>query len=241
MVLCLCLTSAKILSQEDAIENTRLFYRTDKSGSIVAHTHGLGVNFRYSKRMTGFKKHVWSAELVSMKHPKEDKSYNPYFEDTKGYVYGKLNSVALLRPAWGIQHTHFSKETKAGVAIATIWQIGPVIGFAKPVYLEIAYPSIPNYETRSTERYDPEKHTMDRIYGKASGMHGIDEIRLYPGIHGKFGLNFEYAPSDDGIKALETGITLDAFFKTIPIMAFTDNERYYVGLYVHFQWGKKYF
>jgi len=235
-------------SQEEDIDETRLFYRSDVSGGALIHSNGLGVFYRRSKRITGFKKKFISGELISMKHPKEHKSYNPYIDNTKGFVYGKLNTLTILRAAYGIQKTTFSKETKRGVEIGYLITIGPEIGLVKPIYLEIAYPNVSSYIYKSTERYDPERHNLNNIYGRAPALKGIEEIKFYPGAQFKLGINFEYAAMDDMIKAIETGVTLDMFYKKVPIMAGfpigepnaePKNHQFYITLYLALQFGKK--
>jgi hypothetical protein len=236
--------------QEDDIEETRLYYMSDKSGGLLVHTNGFGAFFRQGKRINGFKKRILSAEIVNMKHIKEAKSFNPYNEDAKGFVYGKLNSLLVLRPSIGIQKTLYSKETKRGVQVGYTILVGPAIGLLKPIYLEIASPNIVSYETRTIERYDPNKHSIDMIYGRAAATRGIEETKIYPGLHAKFGFNFEYAPEDEMIRAIEVGVSADAFYKTVPIMATFNgipdenqpqNHQVYLTIYMHWQLGKKFY
>jgi len=239
-----------LIAQEEDIDETRLFYRSDVSGGVLIHSNGIGAFYRRSKRITGFKKKFLSFELVNMKHPKEHKSYNPYIENTKGFVYGKLNSLTILRSTAGYQKTVYSKETKRGVDIGFLLTAGPELGFVKPMYLEIAYPNVASYIYLSTEKYDPERHNQNNIYGRASALKGIEDMSFYPGIQLKFGLNFEYSAQDEGIRAIETGATLDAFYKQVPIMAGfplgdpdsePKNHQVYLTLYLAFQFGKKSF
>ncbi|MFQ5334578.1 MAG: hypothetical protein ACE5DN_00740 [Flavobacteriales bacterium] len=248
--LLMLLASAPLFGQEEDIDETRLFYRSDVSGGAFIHSNGVGAFYRRSKRITGFKKKFLSFELLNMKHPKEHKSYNPYIENTKGFAYGKLNSLFILRTAVGYQKTIYSKETKRGVEIGYLLTAGPELGFVKPVFLEIAYPNVASYIYLSTERYDPERHNQNNIYGRASALKGIEDLSLYPGLQLKFGWNFEYGAMDESIRALETGLTLDAFYKEVPIMAGfpvgdpdakPKNHQFFISLYLAFQFGKKFF
>ena len=70
---------------DDVVFNAELY------GSIVLHTNGWGVGIH--KAWLVNEDHEWllSGELVTMKHPKEEKRLNPYIDNTKRYVYGKMN------------------------------------------------------------------------------------------------------------------------------------------------------
>ena len=222
-------------------DDTRLFYRTEVYGGLYIHTRGWGLNFRKAYRRTGFSKQVLSIEINNQKHPKEHKSFNPYYDDTKGFVFGKLNSIFVLRPSYGRQKVLYTKEAKRGVQISYFTLFGPSLALAKPIYLEIAHPTVPGYDFLTTEKYNEEEHTMDMIFGRAPFTKGLDEIAVYPGLHGKFALNFEYAPADDLLRALETGLTFDAYYKEVPIMAFAENSQFFLTAYLNIQFGKKFF
>ena len=59
---------------------------------------------RKGKNITANKKRMWEAEIVNMKHPKEVRSVNPYFDNAKSFFYGKLNSMMVVRAGIGQQH-----------------------------------------------------------------------------------------------------------------------------------------
>jgi len=232
-----------LLAQEKAdtpSDDVRLFYRTEMYGGIMAHSQGFGLNFRKGFRKTGFKKNLLSIELVNMRHPKEYKSFNPYVDDTKGFFFGKLNSLFILRPSFGRQKVLYSKEARKGVSVSMLYFGGVSIGLLKPIYLEVANRSLPSYDFLTTERYDSESHSFDRIFGRAPFTRGLDELQFYPGLHTKFALNFEYAPMDDLLRAIETGASLDVFHKEVPLMAFADNSQFFLTLYINLQFGKKF-
>lgn len=178
-------------------------------------------------------------DFAMLKHPKEIKSFNPYYEDAKGYFYGKKNSVMLLRPLIGIERLLSEKYRKSGVQISYSFHAGPSFAAVKPVYLEIGLPKFP-YEFIEVQPYDPETHAIDDIYGRASFFNGFDKIKMQYGLHAKFGLNFEYSNLSDGIKGISVGAMIDAFSKELPIMAFSENKQIFAGFYIGFFYGKKY-
>lgn len=225
---------------QTAFDDTRLFYRTELYGGLILHETGFGAMFRKGYRKTGFSKTLLSAELVTMKHPKEIKSFNPYVDDNnKSFIFGKLNSLTVLRPTIGRQKIMYSKIAKKGVEVSYMYHAGLSLGFVKPVYLEIAESISPNAQTINVEKYDSEEHSIEQIIGRASFTRGLDEIRIYPGLHTKFALNFEYAPMDDLLRAIEVGTAVDLYAKEVPIMAFTDNSQFFLKFYLSLQFGKK--
>lgn len=226
-----------------AYDETKILYRQEKYGGILVHSYqGIGANYRDGKHLTALRRRLWSLEFVTMKHPKERKTSNPYFEGAKQFVYGKKNEFLILRPSYGFQQILTTKEIKRGVQISLVYLVGPSIGILKPVYLEIATPSVASYEKIiSTEKYDENKHGLERIYGRASVLKGVNEIKLQPGIHTKFAFNFEFASNTEKIRALETGVNLDAFYKSVPIIAFAKNEQVYLTFYINLLLGNRTF
>jgi hypothetical protein len=212
-------------------------YRSEVNGGLIIHTNGWGFSFRKGKHTTVNKRFYYGIEAVGMKHFKEHKSYNPTYDDTKGFVFGKLNTLTILRPQIGKQKIWYFKETKRGVQIGYVAFAGLSLGLAKPVYLYVVNPN--SFRTPLTEKYDAEKHTIDKILGRAPVMKGVNETKIYPGLHTKFGLNFEYSPQDELLRSVEVGVAADAFNKEIPIMAFAPNRQLYFTFYASWHFGKK--
>jgi hypothetical protein len=178
-------------------------------------------------------------EVQNFKHPKEVKSVNSYFENSKGFFYGKLNSFLLLRPGVGYQNILYQKSDKKSVEIRYSYYLGAALAFAKPVYLEIIRDQTDG--TVATERYDPEKHSIDVIYGKAPFFKGLDRTKVIPGGYAKLALSFEYADRYNGIKAIETGVVVDIYPKVLPMMAHNRNQQVFATLFLKMIWGKKWF
>lgn len=209
-------------------------------GSIGAHTNGFLLNFRYAKYFGGFSKKVYEIEIANIKHVQETKSFSPFEENIRGYVYGKLNTFITLRPSIGYHKVFIPKQSIHGVSVTYITQFGASIGIAKPVYLNIQKREQNSFRTFLVkEKYDPEKHFPDNIYGRTSYFNGIDEMKLYPGGFAKVGIQFDYANERDFVKALEVGIKLDVFAEKIPILAFEKNRRLFLNLYLAISYGKK--
>ena len=233
--------TAKKTSAEEWIEydDTKILLRHERSFGANIHTQGWGLGYRIGFHATGYKKRMFEFELVSMKHPKEVKTVNPYIENAKGFVYGKQYSLAMLRTGYGFQKIVYDKSDKNGLQIRYNAYVGASMAFAKPVYLNIMYIDDQGDITIVTERYDPDKHDIVDIVGKAPFFMGLGESKIYPGIYGKFSLAFEYGDNDKKVRSLETGIVVDSYLNEIPIMAFTDNTNIFVNLYLAYYFGKR--
>jgi hypothetical protein len=233
--------SVAVYAQKPAKEDKGFLYRSEYVGAVMFHSSGWGGTFYKGVHKGYDKRNLYGLEVVTMKHSKEFKTYNPYYEDSKGYIFGKQNSLIIARPFFGKKKVKFEKWREQGVQIGYIWAIGPSVGLSKPVYLEIGHSSTGSYQYDfiTVEKYNSEEHHVDNIYGKAPATKGLDEIKVHPGLYAKFGLNFEYSPQGDGIKSLEAGMTIDAYPARIPLMAEIQNKYVYFAFYVSILYGKK--
>ncbi len=219
-----------------------VLYRNEATFGVLVHSNGFGLNYRRARHVTGTRKRVFEFELVNMSHPKEIKSINPYFENSKGFYYGKLNSIIIPRFGVGFHNVLYRKAERKTVEIRYSTFIGASFALAKPVYLEILHQTAVSSEFNlSTEKYNPALHPFHKIYGRAPYFTGFDQTKIYPGGYAKFGLSFEYADLRNDIKVIETGITIDAYPKLVPIMANFSNYQIFPSLYISFIYGKKWF
>jgi len=226
-------------------DDVTILYRHEASGGITVHSNGWGVTFKAGKHVTGFRKRMLDFEIISMSHPKEFRSTNPYYDGAKSFIYGKLNHVFLLRGGWGYQNIIFGKGERSGVEVRYNYYGGIDLGLAKPVFLDILEnnPDNPSdsFKIVVTKQYDPNDpdQTLDNIYGSSSFFTGFGKMKLYPGVYGKFAISFEYAGWQRKIAALETGVMVDFFPHAIPIMAYNKNENVYFNFYISILWGGK--
>ncbi len=231
-----------LFSQTEIIDTTKnILLLKEMSGGIIFHSQGWGIKYSKAYNKSAFKKRVLVFEFSEIQSPKQIRTINPYFTNSKSYNYGKLNSVFILRGTYGFHKQLNRKPYWGGVELRFLYMGGVSLGLAKPVYLIILNQSSQIYEyTTSEERYDPDEHFVDNIFGRASFTKGFNEISIYPGIHGKIGLDFEYGSYSTKIKSLQIGATLDIFPRPIPIMAFNDPEYFFFTFYLNFNFGKRY-
>ena len=230
--------ATKVSAQLPAEQNNKAGFRKSASGGFIMHTQGLGLNIYFSKFKTADTKKLFAFDIVSMKHSKEVKSFGVIDENAKGFVYGKLNSLYILRLGLGRKKILHEKLREQAVEISCVWIAGPSIGMAKPYYLEV-FNTVG--EIVQVERYDPEKHNLSNIFGRGPASRGVSEMKFYPGAFLKLGINFEYSGYRSSIKAIEVGGVLDAYLQKIPIMTNSKNNFLYPSLYINLLFGKKYF
>jgi hypothetical protein len=221
-------------------EDVNVLYRNEASFGLFMHSAGgFGATYRRGVHVTGKRKRMFEVESSNFKHAKEVKSTNSYYANSKGFIYGKLNSVLLTRVGVGFQNVLFQKTDKKSVEIRYSYFLGGTFGFAKPVYLEVKQGNSPTLPT--AVRYDPTVVKQEDIYGKAPFFKGIDKTSIYPAGYAKFALSFEYADRYNAIKAVEVGGVADIYPVAMPIMAYNKKQQVYVSLYLKIIWGKKWF
>lgn len=225
------------LFSQGEIEDVVSYNKSENSGSILINSNGWGANFRLGKRLNGLNKRLIDIDFVGIKHPKEQKIHHPS-HDAK-FVFGKLNSLFILRIDYGFQKEIFSKFDKGGIAIKYFYLGGPSLGLVKPVYYEVYSKDADGRQIVNVQKFNSSSiHTIYDIYGQSSFFNGLEETKIVPGASFKLGLSFEYGKNDDIINAIEVGAKIDGFFKPIQIMDLNDPNRLFISLFIAYRYGK---
>lgn len=242
ILLIFSLNSCILFSQGELLEQDKIFYKNERTFAILINSNGLGINFRYGKRITALRKSIYDIDFVSIRHPKEIKlSTVQYYFSSKSFVYGKLNQFYNLRIGIGLQDEMFPKIDKGGISIRRYFAFGPSIGIKKPIYyiygIDDNYDRKVDYEV--IEKFSFYQHMPSSyILGRASFFKGFNEISFVPGAYSKFGLMFEFGKSNQTIHAIDAGIAVDVFLKKIPIMDVDFNSQVFLTLYASYRFGK---
>lgn len=239
----LVLTSGSLSGQRAAEEESSgLLYRKEVSGGLMIQTRGWGLYGQYGVQKNYKYINLYSLRLGNIKHPKEVRSFTGTFlSDAKSYFYGKLNAVIVARPGFGGRYYLSEKLRQDPVGISFQWSVGPSLAFLKPVYLEIRQnPSSSGGEFVS-ERYDPESHPQQVIYGRDRWIKGINEVAIEPGAFASASFYFDISLENDKVLGLELGTYWDFYFNELPIMANTNNLRIYPTLFATIVFGQKMF
>ncbi|MBW6460872.1 MAG: hypothetical protein K0B08_09880 [Bacteroidales bacterium] len=217
----------------------RILLKKEYTLGATIHVLGMGANFRRGSNKTFFTTRFFEIEVVSQKHPKQIRVINPYYLNAKSYVYGKLNHVYILRGGYGYKKLLNRKPYWGGIELRAVYMGGLSVAFAKPVYL---YFFDETYSYLKEEKYDPDNyyHSAEYIFGRAPYLQGIGELKVYPGIFTKAGLNFEFGKLNTKINALEAGGVFEFFPVAIPIMAYNPAKRFVLTFYLNYSFGKRY-
>jgi hypothetical protein len=227
--------SVSLYAQGELNEQQRVFFRNERSFAILLNSDGIGFSYRGAKRVDYLNKSLLEIEAGTLKHPREYKLSNPYYQGGT-FVFGKLNSTFFLRGGIGHQHELFKKADLGGIAIRYFYSAGPVISIYKPIYYKVIYPTANGPEVRE-EKYTVSIALPQDIYSRASFTKGLAETKVLPGLFAKGGFNFEYSKEDKIIHAVEVGAQINAFPKKIPIMASSDNKTIFFSLFVSYRFG----
>jgi len=223
----------------DTILN-KVILKKEMMGGVMLHFHGLGLIFRKGYNASAFRKNLWEIEFTGMKSNKEVKITNYFstYYNAKSYILGKLNKIYILRTGIGSQKLLNTKPYWGGVEVRLAYYGGFSLGMAKPYYLYILNQE--NFYTPEPEKYDPEKHFTEIIYGRAPWVYGLDEVKFYPGVYVKGGLNFDFGVYNTSIKSLEVGVAADGYPIPIPVVANIPESYYFIAGYLNFTFGKRY-
>ena len=225
----------------DQGQDVNVLFRNEGTGGIYMHSRGFGAIYRRYWHVTGKLKRLIEFEGLNMKYPKEIsiKSDN----GGKSYQYGKMYGLLFLRAGFGFQRKLYERSERKSIEVRMLYTAGLSLCVMKPVYLQIQYPDpyIPNTYIVKDEAYNPATDNQNNIIGRASVFEGLGNLKINPGGYAKVGFSFEYGDHTNRIKALETGVVLDAFPNAIQSMAYNKAENFFVTLYVAIHFGKRWF
>jgi hypothetical protein len=226
-----------VYSQGDLSLDPSVYYRNERSIAFKLNTNGWGINYTDGRRINYLNKKLIEFEFSILKDPKEVKISNPIYDTPGNFVFGKENSVFLLKGGIGRQKEVYKKADMGGISVRYFYSAGLDLGFYKPIYYKIIH-FINQYEYEiKEEKFDVKKHEPSMIYGKSAFTKGFNETKIMPGIYGKGGFNFEYSKQDKVLHAIEIGAQIELFPKQIPIMATDKNQAVFFSLFASYRFG----
>lgn len=229
---------AQVEAVPDTLEDI-LIYSNERYGVIMAHSQGFGAGYRAGLNRNAFNTRVFSIELVGIRSPKQLKIINPYYNNAKRYVYGKLNDVFFFRAGYGNKKLLNRKPYWGGAELRWLYEAGASFAIQKPYYLFVRRMIDNNSAVIETERYHSGISTED-IYGRAPFTKGLNETTLVPGLLVRTGINAEFGYVKTSIRSIETGIALDFFPQGVNIMADEQNHRLFATFYLNIGFGKRF-
>ncbi len=234
--------SQDAMSKYDSGEDVNVVYKYERTFHLMAHGNGFGLGFRKAKNITAKLKRQYEIEGLNMRHPKEIKSYNYQFQNTRGFFYGKTHSLFILRGGYGLQHVLYDKVERKNVEIRFNWYAGVSLALAKPIYYNIINSGQNNdADYITTEKFDINTHSTYNIYSRAAFGKGLNETKIIPGGYVKTGLCIDFAPDKQTAKSIEIGTVVDIYPTVIPLMATQKSNQVFLSFYIQFMFGKKWF
>lgn len=206
---------------------------------VMYKSTGIGLAFQSKTEATKGFGRQYDVEFTNYHHPQETKTFNTEVNNPTAYVFGKINKAALLKLGYSASYkiSQFSDAQRVGIDVSVGG--GLIVGFLKPVYINMIYPDILGYETVVSEKYDPKKHTdKTRIAGYSDGRLGWNELSTQMGLHLRAGAGFNWGYYTNFPKRLEAGFYVEYFKNGLPVMAFTKNKVIQEGIFVKLFFGK---
>lgn len=204
-------------------------------GVTKATNSGLigGFTMKYTIHHRNNAFHFIGAEIVNIKHPKEERYYS-YTGNT--YIYGKSNYLYAIRGQFGREWILFRKAPQQGVQIDLITAIGPTFGIVAPYYIEY----MNNDGMAVREQYNAEIHqNRENILGTGGLFQGLGQSDIVMGINGKAALGFEFGSKRNKVFGIETGFLMEAYSKPIPIIPTAENYSLFPNAYVTLYYGTR--
>jgi hypothetical protein len=242
--------SAQTTFQPKPLTESRkgIVYNKELTFDFTAHTNGYAFGVSWGKIATYYKTNYYYAGFGEIKHPKEYRQNFKYIntltgEASNSFVYGKQNNFFLLRAGKGFKRYYTEKAKEKGVAVGISFEAGATLGLLKPYYLELTRFQDQSRPRLSSERYSEENKDVfldiTRIFGSSGLLKGVGQMSFVPGIHARLGTHFEWGAYEEFIKALEVGVMVDVFTRSIPLMVNQQNRPFFVNLYITLQLGKR--
>lgn len=242
LLLALFPASIIVAQKQKAIDPIDYRYKHEASGGFRALTNGVGFYAEF-----GWIKDIKRTRLLQLEYDYyidyRQKKQDALIQGGRDYGFGVQNRFHKINLSYGLKRTIADKAARNGVRLSFIFFGGVSLGLLKPYYLNLIQQVDSVVPVIKAERYstDNADRFLDRNYivEAAPIRYGLNQIEPVPGVHLKSGLNFDWGTKDAFVKALEAGVTLDLYYKRLPVMINNHNRFYQIGLYLSFHLGKR--
>ncbi len=229
-----------IQSEDDKPIEERLVYNHQNTFNVAIHSQGFGAGFKIGKIKTIRRTRNWEAEIVSLHSLKEIKTVTISQYNTRPFVYGKLNSVYVIRFGYGEDRRIFGKPYWGGIETRWTYGFGASLALLKPYYYYVIA-----YQPNTSGGYDEtiEEQTFSQglnILGRASLTKGIGETKLSPGVNASLGLGFDIGKSRTKVQSINIDVKAECFPWGVSIMDSERNKRFFVTFMLSYNWGTRF-
>lgn len=227
-----------------------LIYDKEFTLDFRLHTYGyfsLAANIAQIKAYN--KTQFYHFEIGTLRHPREFRQKIDFFPNflnstNNPFLYGKQNSLYVLRGGWGEKRYFSEKGANKGVALGISYSAGLSLGLLKPYYLDlIRFEDNTGPAIITSEPYNEDNELVfldiNRINGASGSSFGWDELSVLPGGYIQAGVHLDWGAFDKFVKGIEAGLMIDVYSKKAPIMIIEDNKFLFMNVYVNLQIGKR--
>jgi len=223
LILSSAISIAQVVFQPKQIDyNLKgVLYATERAYDFKFYNNGFSLGMSIGTIESYYKSSYYSIEFGTLKDFRErrqNKNVNiPSVGISSSFIYGKQNSIYMLKFGQGHKRYLTEKAKRKGLAVG----YGLILALRKPYYVKIADLETQDQQNRietTTERYTPEN--ADRfldyalILSGASFFEGFSNIRPTIGAHAKIGGHFAFGAFDkDDIKNKYAYINMYALFQ----------------------------
>ena len=232
-----------IQSDDDKPLEERLVYTRQNTFNAAIHSQGFGAGFKIGKIKSINVTRNWEAGVVSLHSLKEIKTLNLSQYNSRPFVYGKLNSVYVIRFGYGEERRIFGKPYWGGIETRWTYEAGASLALLKPYYYYVSiYKPLADgtyWETYDEQTFDHKDEWVD-ILGRSAFTKGLGEIKVSPGVHASLGLSFDFAKSRTQVQAVNIDVKAEYFPLGVSIMDSERNKKVFITFMLSYNWGSRF-
>jgi len=220
-------------------EEGELIFNKHSIFGIKLFTDGYGISYEKGKFKTNSKTRIIQFELNEKKSPKDHKVATGYFNgyNFNSVVIGKLNNFYEFKAAIGQQFLIGGKGNKNGVAVTALYTGGLSLGILKPYFYDVATAN--NDEIRLKYPQIIDSGYTQSITGASGFTVGWSEAQFRGGLNAKLGMRFDYGRFNQTVTAIETGLTGEYFFGSMPLLYGVAEKHFFFNAYITIMFGRR--
>lgn len=222
-----------VAKQEEEGVNT---YTKHFLGGVKLISDGYGAFLEIGRARSVKKALLFQFEFSERKHQKEDKYFDPQVT-AEPIIYGKINYVYPAKLGVQQQFLLGNKGNKNGVNVTANIGGGLDLALLRPYFLKVDLNGERKYVNYNSS--DSIAFLTGPFYGAPGFGTGWNKLSVVPGIYIKPAMRFDYGIFNEGISAIEVGMTAEYFTKNIPQVAYNKQKKLFFSAYVAIIFGKR--
>lgn len=216
-----------------------LYFSNYELGVQTGNT-GTSFYFSFHKQLNYKNEFGFATHLGILKSQNEYQLRRNNGGNNKGYYFGKVNAPAINRWMLSFRHLLFDRKRPNGVSISYFAQGGCNLTYLKPIYLLVNDDQAQDFPAPPEEvRYDPEIHPGHLIVGRSNHYKGWNEGFAQFGWSARGGFHFDFSQKSKMILAVDIGLCLDGYKKSLPLFYYGQNKSTFAGVFIGMSLGSK--